>query len=275
LALYEAAAIVHSPSEMMNNLYKLKDKLWRAVVACLTTVLLAGMACTQPDPAVEWGYTGAGAPEHWASLSDEYATCANGRQQSPIDIAGYDNSDSTPISFDYSGLIQSINDDGRFVHVGFGPANTLSVGQLTYALQSAHFHSPSEHLLDGESFAAEMHLIHTDPDGNLAVVGLLFRLGPPSPVAKAFLDATLVESSSMIPGFSLDAAFYMPGDSGYYRYDGSKTTPPCDEPVDWFVMRHPETISQGQVDSLLRVSGGPNNRPVQPIGDRTISGGPR
>ena len=97
------------------------------------------------------GLLRAGAPEHWASLSDEYATCANGRQQSPIDIAGYDNSDSTAISFDYSGEIQSINDDGRFVHVGFGPANTLSVGQRTYDLKSAHFHSPSEHLIGDES----------------------------------------------------------------------------------------------------------------------------
>ena len=28
--------------------------------------------------AVEWGYQGAGAPENWTSLSEEYATCADG-----------------------------------------------------------------------------------------------------------------------------------------------------------------------------------------------------
>ena len=178
--MYEAAAIVHSASEITHDHFRLKGKLlsrglW-AALASLATVLLAGMACSQPDSAVAWGYAGAGAPEHWASLSDEYATCANSRQQSPIDIAGYDNSDSTPISFDYSGVIQSINDDGRFVRVGFGPANTLSVGQRTYDLKSAHFHFPSEHLIGDESFSAELHLIHND--GVRALDGAPNKLQP-------------------------------------------------------------------------------------------------
>ena len=36
------------------------------------------------------------------------------------------------------------------------------------------------------------------------------------------------------------------------------------------------TISQEQVEGLLSLSGGPNNRPVQPTGDRviTIGGAP-
>ena len=41
-------------------------------------------------------------------------------------------------------------------------------------------------------------------------------------------------------------------------------------------MREPKTISAEQVDGLLALSGGPNNRPVQPRGDRRIlaGGGP-
>ncbi len=244
--------------------------LW-AAVACLVTVLLGGMACSEADSAVNWGYDGVGAPEHWASLSEGYATCANGRQQSPIDIAGYDSSDTSPIAFAYRDMTGSIRNDGRFVHVDFAPGNTLSVGQRTYALKSAHFHSPSEHLIEGKSFAAELHLVHADADGNLAVVGLLFSLGAPSPVAQKVLDAAPAIGNTVAEGFSLNAALLMPGDLGLYRYDGSKTTPPCDEPVDWFVMRQPQTISQEQVDGLLTLSGGPNNRPVQPIGSRTIT----
>ena len=242
-----------------------------AAVACLTTVLLTGMACSGADPAATWGYDGAGAPEHWASLSEEYAACADGRQQSPIDIAGYDRTDTTPISFAHSGEAESIRNDGRFVHVDFVPGNTLNVGQRTYALKSAHFHTPSEHTIDGESFAAELHLVHIDPAGNLAVVGLLFSLGAPSPVAQQVLDAAPAAGDTLFEGFSLNAARLMPGGLSLYRYDGSKTTPPCDEPVDWFVMHQPQTISQTQVDGLLTLSGGPNNRPVQPIGNRTIT----
>ena len=49
--------------------------------------------------AVEWGYDGPGAPENWASLSDEYAPCAGGKQQSPVDITGYQTGDAGQLSF--------------------------------------------------------------------------------------------------------------------------------------------------------------------------------
>ena len=49
-------------------------------------------------------------------------------------------------------------------------------------MRQYHFHAPSEHSVDGELFAAEMHIVHqlrgaggTDA---LAVVGILFEQGP-------------------------------------------------------------------------------------------------
>ncbi len=261
---------------MAGSRFSLRSKpvpkvIWPALAFCLLAALLTGAACAGHDQGVKWGYDGPGAPERWASLSEEYATCADGQRQSPIDIAGYDRGDAAPIALSYSGDAAAVRNDGRFVHVDYGRGNTLSVGRRTYELKSAHFHSPSEHLIDGASFAAELHLVHEDADGNLAVVGLLFRLGAPSPVAQEILDAAPAAGDTVIEGFALSARDYVPGELGYYRYDGSKTTPPCDEPVDWYVMRQPETISQEQVDSLLMLSGGPNNRPVQPIGDRVIT----
>ena len=244
---------------------------WPTLALCLLASLLTGAACAGHDQVVKWGYDGPGAPERWASLSEEYATCADGQQQSPIDIAGYGRGDAAPIALSYNSNASAVRNDGRFVHVDYGRGNTLSVGRRTYELKSAHFHSPSEHLIDGASFAAELHLVHADAAGNLAVVGLLFRLGAPSPVAQEILDAAPAAGDTVIEGLALSARDYVPGELGYYRYDGSKTTPPCDEPVDWYVMREPGTISQEQIDSLLKLSDGPNNRPVQPIGDRVIT----
>ena len=128
--------------------------------------------------------------------------------------------------------------------------------------------------MDGESFAAELHMVHADSDGRLAVVGLLFTLGDPSPVAQSILDDASPPGETAKASFSLTGS--LPTDLSYYRYDGSKTTPPCDEPVDWHVLRQAMTISQEQVEGLLSLSGGPNNRPVQPTGDRviTIGGAP-
>ena len=261
---------------MAGNRFSLRSKpgltvIWPTLAFCLMAALLTGTACTRQDQAVKWGYDGPGAPEHWASLSEEYATCADGHRQSPIDVSGYDRGDAAPISFSYSGDATGVRNDGRSVHVDYGPGNTLSVGQRTYALKSAHFHSPSEHLIDGASFAAELHLVHADADGNLAVVGLLFRPGAPSPVAQEILDATPAVGDTVVEGFTLNAGGYVPSELGYYRYDGSKTTPPCDEPVNWYVMREPKSVSPEQVNKLLALSGGPNNRPVQPIGDRVIT----
>ena len=241
------------------------------VLACLLAALLTGAVCSRSDQAVQWAYDGPGAPEHWASLSEEYATCADGQQQSPIDIAGYSKGDAAPISFSYSADATSVRNDGKLVYVDYAAGNTLKAGQRTYELKSVHFHSPSEHRIDGASFAAELHLVHADVDGNLAVVGLLFGLGAPSPVVQAILDAAPAAGDTVVDGFTLNARGYAPGELGYYRYDGSKTTPPCDEPVDWYVMRQPKTISPEQVDSLLALSGGPNNRPVQPTGNRVIT----
>ena len=251
-------------------------------LVCLLSTMFAFAACDGGEDApmtgdaVEWGYDGAGAPENWASLSEEYATCADGDQQSPIDITASEEGGDGPISLSYNSDASAVRNDGKFVHVDYPPGNTLSVGQRTFELKSAHLHSPSEHRIDGVSFAAELHLVHVEADGHLVVVALLFRLGEPSPVVQAILDAAPAAGDAVSAGTALNAGGYVTGGLAYYRYDGSLTTPPCYEPVAWYVMRDPKTISPEQVDNLLALSGSPNNRPVQPRGSRviTIGGAP-
>ena len=220
---------------------------------------------------IEWGYAGPGAPDNWATLSPDFTTCANGRQQSPIDIIGYQPGGPGPISFFYGSADAALRNDGRQVHADCTPGNTAMLGGREFQLTSTHFHSPSEHLVNGESFAAELHLVHADADGRLAIGGVLFTLGAPSPVAQSILDAA--PSVGGTANAAIPVADSLPTDLSYYRYDGSKTTPPCDEPVDWHVLRQPMTISKEQVDGLLSLSGGPNNRPTQPIGNRAITVG--
>ena len=246
----------------------------RIAKLALSGLLIAFPACDSGDDppttsaALEWGYNGPGGPENWASLSEANATCSNGQQQSPIDITGYEKADAGPVWFSYGGDATAVRNDGRQVHVDYAPGNTLSIGQRTFELKSAHFHAPSEHLINGRSYAAELHLVHANADGDLAVVGVVFTLGGPSPAAQAIIEAAPAAGSTVTPGTALNAAGYVPEDLGYYHYGGSKTTPPCDEPVSWFVMREPKTISEKQVLNLQALSGGPNNRPVQPAGSR-------
>ena len=251
-------------------------KIAGLTLVCLLPTMFAIAACGGSEHApmtadvVEWGYDGPGAPGNWSSLSEEYASCAVGEQQSPVDITGYENGAVEPISFLYGSDAIAVRNDGKFVHVDYTPGNTLSVGQSTFGLKSTHLHSPSEHRVDGVSFAAELHLVHAHANGHLVVVALLFRLGEPSPAVQAILDAAPAAGNTVGDSIMLNASGYVPSELGYYQYDGSKTTPPCHEPVVWYVMREPKTISPEQVNNLLALSGGPNNRPVQPTGSRMI-----
>ena len=144
--------------------YNPEMKIAGLVLMCLLSAVFVLASCGDGEPppadAVEWGYGGPGAPENWASLSEEYATCANGQQQSPIDITGYEMTDAEPISFLYDSDAAAVRNDGRFVYIDYPPGNALSVGRQIFELKSAHLHSPSEHWIDGVSFAAELHLVH-------------------------------------------------------------------------------------------------------------------
>ena len=62
----------------------------------------------------------------------------------------------------------------------------------------------------------------------------------------------------------------------YYSYEGSLTTPGCDEVVQWVLYSNPLSISSRQLAvfrTILDHNGNPllqNFRPVQPLNGRTV-----
>ena len=220
--------------------------------------------------AVHWGYTGSEGPEHWGCLSEGYRSCSEGVEQSPVNITGCETGDGPALRFDYPGRATTARNNGHTVYLDFAPGNILDVGGREYELLGIHYHSPAEHEVEGERFAAELHLVHQDGDGNLAVVGLLYRLGDSSPLVQALLDAAPDTGDSVDLSNGPSAAQYVPAGGAHYGYAGSLTTPPCTEGVRWIVMQSVGTVSQAQVDALQSLTGGPNNRPVQNLGARTI-----
>ena len=217
----------------------------------------------------EWDYPAPGEPENWGDLSEEFRTCAVGMGQSPVNLTGYTHADST-IAFHYSGAAVTARNNGHTVYLDYAEGSSIDIDGRRYELKGIHYHAPGEHLLDGEDFAAELHMVHGDPKGNLAVVGLLFRIGEASPLIQNLLDVApgVGRSASLSGGPS--AAGYVPSRLDFLVYDGSLTTPPCTEGVRWVVMQHIDTISEGQVRELQKLSGGPNNRPVQSLRERKI-----
>ncbi len=90
--------------------------------------------------------------------------------------------------------------------------------------------------LDGEGFAAELHAVHRDSEGNLAMIGLLFPQGKASSPIQDRLDiasdpGAFVDLSNgpAVPDYVLDSL-------NYYGYGGSLPTPPCTQGVRWIVI---------------------------------------
>ena len=61
-----------------------------------------------------------------------------------------------------------------------GGGNVI-VGGKQYRLKQMHWHSPSEHTVDGQRFPVELHMVHASDDGNVTVVATLYRFGRPDP----------------------------------------------------------------------------------------------
>ena len=110
-------------------------------------------------------------------------------RQSPVEIAGYTTDGTPDLSFAYSGHAKSLTNTGEFVKVIYEDAGVIMLDGDTYQLAEAHTHNPSEHTINGESFALEMHLVHRGESGEIAVVGILYRLGKPDPAIQAIIDA--------------------------------------------------------------------------------------
>jgi carbonic anhydrase len=217
-----------------------------------------------------WSYGGENGPHAWAALRPEFSQCAAGKRQSPIDIRGGIAVDLDPVLFDYRASGFSVIDNGHTVQVNVAPGNRIEVLGRRFELVQFHFHRPSEERIDGRQFEMDVHLVHRDPEGRLAVVAVLLERGAAQGVVQTvWNNLPLEKGEEQQAGAVLDLNHLLPPDRGYYTYMGSLTTPPCNEGVLWMVMRQPVTVSQGQLDIFSRLYP-MNARPVQSSAGRLI-----
>ncbi|MBU0675038.1 MAG: carbonic anhydrase family protein [Proteobacteria bacterium] len=214
---------------------------------------------------VHFSYTGETGPLHWGSLDTEWEVCGTGdavnvsatydehSTQSPIDIvtAGValraDNGTNAK-AIDLSGYTTptdwTIANNGHTVQVSYPTGGgemafkNATLGDKHYELLQYHFHTTSEHSVDGASYAMEMHLVHKevgadghdvlDAEGNnvLAVLGVLFDdgtnysdLGADNPFLASMLSNTGLTTNGGWPeetdtvaaaGTSMDVAYALP-----------------------------------------------------------------
>src|SRR4249919_2261514 len=222
------------------------------------------------DNASHWDYTGQRGPGHWASLDPKFSACA-GRNQSPIDLGHFIEAELPPIRFAYKTGGHAFINNGHTVQVDYDVGSDISIDNIDFELKQFHFHAPSENLIDGKSFPIEAHFVHSDSQGNLAVVAVMFVQGQSNPaLEKLWTHMPVKPEDRQDLSPEVPAADLLPASRDYYRYEGSLTTPPCSEGVRWLVLKQPVSASAAQIQQLMKVLGHPNNRPVQPIGARVV-----
>jgi hypothetical protein len=110
----------------------------------------------------KFGYTGLLGPLNWAALDiTANALCSTGTTQSPIDITT-----ETFTKEAGSGFVLKIADQpagAEFENLGTNVEvvvnGTLENAGKTFSMKQFHFHTPSEHRLNGEYFAMETHFV--------------------------------------------------------------------------------------------------------------------
>lgn len=208
-------------------------------------------------------------------------TCAEGREQSPIDLPSKEQallSDLRPL-FQYDRIFavaQESSKDGslvagenikiRFIdgalkikHPNMGKIVALDGG--VYVAQEIVFHTPSEHTINGVYYDMEMQIIHYGKSvGDIAkqmILSFLFKAKPG--VYNKFLDKldffNLPNSVDSFRDINQDlfipSIFYTTEDDDvpsmkpftFYTYQGSLTAPPCTERTTHFVAADPIELS--------------------------------
>lgn len=223
--------------------------------------------------AAHWGYEGGESPEHWGEVDDAYKICQTGMNQSPVNIESTLSAHVTPLVTHYiDGPVKLLN-NGHTIQAALkvGTEDSITLDNSVWTLQQFHFHAPSENTVHGKHYAMEMHLVHKNAEGELAVVAVMFDTGAANPeIDDLWKNMPTHSEQDTALNASLDINKLLPVDKTYWRFSGSLTTPPCSEGVTWLVLKHPLTLSVGQLKKFTRVMQHDNNRPIQRLHGRVV-----
>ncbi|CAG8587708.1 4494_t:CDS:2 [Paraglomus occultum] len=223
-----------------------------------------------PSPSVEtsepaFGYSGKKAPQFWGNLSKEFALCSTGKKQSPIDIPKHEfaRKSTRPIPSFANARDLEIFHNGNTVEIGTENEEEelpvrITIRGKEYQMLQMHFHTPSEHRVDGKHFDAEGHMVFSRKDRynntKIAVVAILFEMSDYEneflvPITKT-LPMKIHDKKKIEKVEFKQLLCDLKELKQTYNYVGSLTTPPCSEGVKWYINRKVQPISFYQFKQL-------------------------
>lgn len=190
--------------------------------------------------------------------------------QSPVNIVTAsarqaDSKESAALVISAGQALSKVEDNGHSVQVNSEHVEAIIRGRH-FVLSQFHFHTGSEHTINGKAYPVEAHFVFKAQDGRLAVVGVMYQDGAANPAFDAVLQQ--LRDAEHAPA-QVNVSELLPRDLSYYHYLGSLTTPPLTENVEWYVLEHPMTLSHAEVQALAAIHPH-NNRKQQPMYERPL-----
>ncbi|MBS9336632.1 carbonic anhydrase family protein [Fructobacillus papyrifericola] len=187
------------------------------------------------------------------------ATC-----QSPIDVVAARLSDGPAMVIDWSGLqTTAISKKEQVIGDQFFCRGKLLIDGQSFELIRFHLHDGFEHLFDGQGGTAELHFVFERPDGGTLVLAVFFDEDVSA--ADRFKDLCSGQQTEA------DLQDFLPKNaSTIISYQGTLTTPPLKEDVQWLLVQERLTISPADVLALKQAYP-ENHRAVQADGGRAVS----
>ena len=204
--------------------------------------------------------------------------------QSPINIISHnaDKAGKDQLSVNFHSVISAVENLGHTIQIDFREGSTCIVNGKGYSSKQFHFHTPSEHLVDGMTFPMEMHIVSILNDSNKTekpsylVVAVLFKMGVENNFLKEFLNKVPDKegdknelSSSEVKLEDLLSQIPKNEVKTFYTYKGSLTTPPYTESVQWIILKHVIEASEEQIMRIEEMEGN-NARHVQALNARKV-----
>ena len=213
-----------------------------------------------------WSYRGAAGPAAWGDLDPAWRRCREGAEQSPIALPSRAAAGGGCVRLHYPAVRGARSAYPHAVRVDLEPGGRLELDGRAFALRQFHFHTPSEHRWSDTADPGELHLVHADETGAVAVLGVPLRrradAGAPSWWPR-------LETAAVGEAWTVSPAELVPGGDRFLSYRGSLTTPPCTEGVRWLLATEPLALGADALRWLRRGTDG-NARPLQPLGARTV-----